>query len=45
MQDTARRVRDAIAEDEVTLVIGGDCTVGIGTVAGHIATEERVGLV
>ncbi len=45
VQDTARRVRDAIAEDEVTLVIGGDCTVGIGTVAGHIATEERVGLV
>ena len=45
VQDTARRVRDAIAEDEATLVIGGDCTVGIGTVAGHVATEERVGLV
>jgi arginase len=44
VQDTARRVRDAIAEDEVTLVIGGDCTVGIGTVAGHVATDARVGL-
>lgn len=45
VQDTARRVRDAIARDELTLVIGGDCTVGIGTVAGHVATGERVGLV
>jgi arginase len=44
-QDTARRVRDAIAEDEFTLVLGGDCTVGIGTVAGHVASDERVGLV
>jgi arginase len=45
VRDTARRVRDAIAQDELTLVIGGDCTVGIGTVAGHVATGERVGLV
>ena len=45
VQDTARRVRDATAEDQVTLVIGGDCTVGIGTVAGHVASGERVGLV
>jgi arginase len=45
VQDTARRVRDAIARDKLTLVIGGDCTVGIGTVAGHVATGERVGLV
>jgi arginase len=29
----------------VTLVLGGDCTVGIGTVAGHVASHERVGLV
>jgi arginase len=45
VQDTARRVGDAIAQGELTLVIGGDCTVGIGTVAGHVATGERVGLV
>src|SRR5215210_8763742 len=44
-QDTARRVRDALADDEFTLVLGGDCTVGIGTVAGHVAGAERVGLV
>jgi arginase len=45
VQDTARRVREAIAEREVTLVLGGDCTVGIGTVAGHVAGDERVGLI
>jgi arginase len=45
VQDTARRVRDAIAEREVTLVLGGDCTVGMGTVAGHVAGDERVGLI
>jgi arginase len=45
VQDTARRVRDAIAAHEVTLVLGGDCTVGIGTVAGHVAGGGRVGLI
>jgi arginase len=44
-RDTARRVRDAIAQGQVTLVLGGDCTVGIGTVAGHVRREERVGLI
>jgi arginase len=45
VQDTTRRVSDSIAEGEVTLVLGGDCTVGIGTVAAHVSTGERVGLV
>ena len=45
VQDTARRVESAVGDDEVTLVVGGDCTVGIGTVAGHVATGERVGVV
>ncbi len=44
VRDTASRVRSAIGDGEVTLVLGGDCTVGIGTVAGHVATGERVGL-
>lgn len=43
--DTARRVGDSLAEGEATLVLGGDCTVGIGTVAGHVNAGERVGLV
>jgi arginase len=45
VQDTARRVGDSTNEGEVTLVLGGDCTVGIGTVAGHVSAGERVGLV
>lgn len=45
VRDTARRVAEAVAVDEATLVLGGDCTVGIGTVAGHVERDERVGLV
>ena len=45
VRDTARRVAEAVGAGEATLVLGGDCTVGIGTVAGHLETEERVGLV
>jgi arginase len=45
VRDTARRVGDAIGAGETTLVLGGDCTVGIGTVAGHVSAGERVGLV
>jgi arginase len=47
VRETAARVADAAAAGEVTLVLGGDCTVGMGTVAGHVAAapDERVGLV
>jgi arginase len=43
--DTARRVAEATGAGETTLVLGGDCTVGVGTVAGHVETGERVGVV
>jgi arginase len=45
VRDTARRVDDARSAGEVTLVLGGDCTVGIGTVAGHLAAGEELGLI
>jgi arginase len=45
VRDTARRVDEAQAAGELTLILGGDCTVGIGTVAGHLAAGERLGLV
>jgi arginase len=45
VRDTARRAGDAIGAGETTLVLGGDCTVGIGTVAGHVSAGGRVGLV
>src|SRR5262249_6048284 len=35
VDDTAARVVESILAGEVTLVLGGDCTVGIGTVAGR----------
>ncbi len=43
--DTAERVRSALAAGEVALVLGGDCTVGLGTVAGSVPESGRVGLV
>jgi arginase len=45
VRDTAERVGVAAAAGEITVVLGGDCTVGIGTVAGWVGTGERVGLV
>jgi arginase len=45
VRDTAVRVGEALRESETTLVLGGDCTVGIGTVAGHVGAGNRVGLV
>jgi arginase len=44
----ASAVREAVAgagADGFTLVLGGDCTVGIGTVAGRLAAGDRLGLV
>jgi arginase len=46
VQSTTRRVADALIEDgRIALVLGGDCTVGIGTVAGIQQTIGRVALV
>lgn len=45
VRDTAQRVAEAVGAGEATLVLGGDCTVGIGTVAGHCESGERIGLV
>jgi arginase len=36
VRNTAERVAEAVAQNEVTLVLGGDCTVGMGTVSGHV---------
>jgi arginase len=42
---TAERVRAALDAGELALVLGGDCTVGLGTVAGHLPGGDRLGLV
>jgi arginase len=44
VQETATRVRAVLAAGQVPLVLGGDCTIELGTVAGHLPSDERVGL-
>ncbi len=43
--DTADRVEQALAADELALVLGGDCTIELGTVAGSARSVGRTGLV
>jgi arginase len=44
-REVAERVEAAFRSGHVPVVLGGDCTVGVGTVAGAQAPGERVGLV
>jgi arginase len=45
VRETAGRVEEALGAGELPLVLGGDCTVGIGTVAGACgAGGDRVGV-
>jgi arginase len=41
----ADRVAASLADGAAVLVLGGDCTVGLGTVAGTLVGAERVGLI
>ena len=45
VRDTADRVSTSAARGEVSLVLGGDCTIGLGTVAGHVSVGGPVGLI
>jgi arginase len=45
VSDTSRRVAEAAGSGELTLVLGGDCTVGVGTVAGHSADGHCPGVI
>ncbi len=51
VRETAARVRGAFVPESgtkaprpLTVVLGGDCTVGVGTVAGHVGAGAEVGL-
>jgi arginase len=44
-QEVASRVRRAVSDGLIPLIIGGDCTIELGTVAGHLPSDERIGLV
>lgn len=43
--DTANRVTGALAEENAVLVLGGDCTVELGTLAGALVETDSVGLI
>ena len=40
----AERVRQALAAGEVPLVLGGDCTLELGTIAGFLPSDRRQAL-
>ena len=42
---TAEHVTRAMDKDAVVLVLGGDCTVELGTVAGALASTQSIGLI
>jgi arginase len=42
---TAERVARALAADAAVLVLGGDCTVELGTVAGALRETQSIGVV
>lgn len=44
-QATSQQVARALSSDAAVLVLGGDCTVELGTVAGALATNASIGLV
>jgi arginase len=44
-REVAERVEAAFRSGRTPVVLGGDCTVGVGTVAGAQAAGQRVGLV
>lgn len=41
----AEKVEEAMANGESALILGGDCTVELGTVAGALRDEHSVGLI
>jgi arginase len=43
--ETAQRVARAFGERQTPVVLGGDCTIELGTVAGFLQSNHRVGLI
>jgi len=44
-RSVAKHVTSALAAGEAVLVLGGDCTIELGTVAGALASTKSVGLI
>lgn len=45
VEETARRVEHVVSAGQSPLVLGGDCTVGLGTIAGSLSAGDRLGVV
>ncbi len=45
VRETARSVERIVANSQTALVLGGDCTIELGTVAGFINSGRAVGLI
>ena len=43
--EVAKLVAQAVAADDIALVIGGDCSIEIGTVTGVAARSDSIGLI
>ena len=43
--ETAQRVARAVGDRQTPVVLGGDCTIELGTVAGFLQGNHRVGLI
>ena len=44
-RETAQRVEHALGERQTPVVLGGDCTIELGTVAGFLQGNHQVGLI
>lgn len=44
-KDVSEKVFEALSENEKVLVIGGDCTIELGSVAGCVEMSDNIGLV
>jgi arginase len=45
VRETAGRVESALRSAGPLVILGGDCTIELGTVAGHLAAGAEIGLV
>ena len=41
---TAARVQEIVRIGQIPVVLGGDCTIELGVVAGHLQTQDRLAL-
>lgn len=45
VEETARHVRNIVSAGQLPLVLGGDCTISLGTIEGSLMTDNRIGVI